>query len=143
VLTLVDDTEFHYAGDSIGGAVGLQLLLDAPERVSSATLLCTGAVIGDPESWHARAATVHASGTEAVVDSSAQRWFGVGFADRQPAAATALLDAPENLRRIATSVKDGRLVVLDGVGHLAPAEAPQRVADLIRGQAATATATTA
>jgi 3-oxoadipate enol-lactonase / 4-carboxymuconolactone decarboxylase len=93
VLTLVDDTEFHYAGDSIGGAVGLQLLLDAPERVSSATLLCTGAVIGDPESWHARAATVHASGTEAVVDSSAQRWFGVGFADRQPAAATALLDA--------------------------------------------------
>ena len=31
---------------------------------------------------------------------------------------------PECLRRIASGVKDGRLVVLDGVGHLAPAEAP-------------------
>src|ERR1700712_1402453 len=34
VLALADDVrpgeQFHYAGDSIGGAVGLQLLLDAP-----------------------------------------------------------------------------------------------------------------
>ncbi len=36
------DEPFHYAGDSVGGCVGLQLLLDAPHRVSSATLLCTG-----------------------------------------------------------------------------------------------------
>jgi 3-oxoadipate enol-lactonase / 4-carboxymuconolactone decarboxylase len=52
VLALADEiapgAAFHYAGDSIGGAVGLQLLLDAPERVKSATLLCTGAVIGVP-----------------------------------------------------------------------------------------------
>ena len=38
---------FFYAGDSIGGAVGLQLLLDAPGRVTAAALLCTGARIGD------------------------------------------------------------------------------------------------
>ncbi len=38
---------------------------------------------------------------------------------------------PECLQRIASGVKDGRLVVLDGVGHLAPAEAPERVAELI------------
>jgi 3-oxoadipate enol-lactonase / 4-carboxymuconolactone decarboxylase len=38
---------------------------------------------------------------------------------------------PESLARIASGVKDGRLVVLDGVGHLAPAEAPDRIADLI------------
>ena len=47
VLALADDiapgAAFHYAGDSIGGAVGLQLLLDAPERLLSASLLCTGA----------------------------------------------------------------------------------------------------
>ena len=49
VLALADSpgAAFHYAGDSVGGAVGLQLLLDAPDRISSATLLCTGAVIGD------------------------------------------------------------------------------------------------
>ena len=52
VDSLTDDltpAPFHYAGDSVGGAVGLQLLLDAPHRVASATLLCTGARIGGPE----------------------------------------------------------------------------------------------
>jgi 3-oxoadipate enol-lactonase/4-carboxymuconolactone decarboxylase len=38
---------------------------------------------------------------------------------------------PRGLAQIASDVKDGRLVVLDGVGHLAPAEAPDRVAELI------------
>ncbi|HEX2401573.1 MAG TPA: 4-carboxymuconolactone decarboxylase, partial [Mycobacterium sp.] len=40
---------------------------------------------------------------------------------------------PDGLARIASGVKDGRLVVLDGVGHLAPAEAADRVAELIAG----------
>jgi 3-oxoadipate enol-lactonase / 4-carboxymuconolactone decarboxylase len=182
VLALADDIapgqSFSYAGDSVGGAVGLQLLLDAPERVTSAALLCTGAVIGDPELWRVRAATVRESGTESVVLLSAERWFAAGFADREPAVAAALLDAlrdtnaecyalvcealavfdvvdrlpqittpvlaiagaqdiptpPEGLAQIASGVSDGRLIVLDGVGHLAPAEAPDRVADLIAGQ---------
>src|SRR6201990_1898449 len=86
VVALAEDVApgaaFHYAGDSIGGAVGLQLLLDAPERVLTATLLCTAAVIGRPDDWAARAATVRASGTGAVVELAAHRWFAPGFADR-------------------------------------------------------------
>jgi 3-oxoadipate enol-lactonase / 4-carboxymuconolactone decarboxylase len=182
VLALADGiaqgAPFHYAGDSIGGAVGLQLLLDAPERLLSAALLCTGAAFGPPEEWAARAATVRASGTDAVVERASQRWFAPGFVDRRPGVAAALLDAlrdaddesyaqgceavadfdvtarlaeittpvlaiagtedvptpPESLARIASGVKDGRLVLLDGVGHLAPAEAPERVAQLIGEQ---------
>ena len=51
VLTLVDEVlaergepggSFAYAGVSAGGAVGLQLLVDHPGRVGSATLLCNG-----------------------------------------------------------------------------------------------------
>ena len=181
VLALADDiapgSPFHYAGDSIGGAVGLQLLLSAPGRLLSAALLCTGAVIGRPEDWAARAATVRASGTGALVELASQRWFAPGFIDRRPEVAAALLDAlrdiddesyahacealaefdvrdrlsdittpvlaiagaedvptpPECLQRIASGVKDGRLVVLNRVGHLAPAEAPERVAELIAG----------
>jgi 3-oxoadipate enol-lactonase/4-carboxymuconolactone decarboxylase len=181
VVALADDitpgAAFHYAGDSIGGAVGLQLLLDAPERVLTAALLCTGAVIGRPEDWAARAATVRTAGTDTVVELAAQRWFAPGFVDRRPDVAAALVDAlrdtddesyaqacealaefdvtdrlgeittpvlaiagaddiptpPEGLARIAAGVKDGRLIVLHGVGHLAPAEAAERVAELIAG----------
>jgi 3-oxoadipate enol-lactonase/4-carboxymuconolactone decarboxylase len=179
VLALADEiapgAAFHYAGDSIGGAVGLQLLLEAPERVTSAVLLCTGATIGQPEDWAARAATVRASGTDAIVELAAQRWFAPGFTDRRPHIVNELVGAlravddesyaqacealadfdvadrlaeitnpvlaiagahdiatpPESLQRIVSGVKDGRLVVLDDVAHLAPAEAPDRVARLI------------
>ena len=45
----------YYAGDSLGGAVGLQALLDAPDRILAAVLLCTGAKIGTAEGWRERA----------------------------------------------------------------------------------------
>ena len=78
-----DDT-FFYAGDSVGGAVGLQLLLDAPTRVAAAVLLCTGAKIGSHESWTGRMAQVSMSGTPVMVSGSAERWFGAGFLEREP-----------------------------------------------------------
>jgi 3-oxoadipate enol-lactonase/4-carboxymuconolactone decarboxylase len=187
VLALADQftrETFHYAGDSVGGCVGLQLLLDAPHRVASATLLCTGAVIGTPDAWAERAETVRASGTETLIAAATQRWFPDGFSERDSVTSSALLDAlrsadsgsyaqvcealgafdvtdrleeistpvlavagsqdiatpPDHLQRIASGVKDGRLVVLEGVGHLAPAEAPDRVAQLITEHARAATA---
>ena len=179
VDSLTDDltpAPFHYAGDSVGGAVGLQLLLDAPRRVASATLLCTGARIGGPDTWRERVEAVRASGTVGLLEASAQRWFGPGFPEREPGRAAALVHALRDtddegyvavcgalaefdvrdrlgeitrpvlavagaadavtptagLEAIASGVADGRLVVLDGVAHLAPAEAPDAVARLIR-----------
>ncbi len=185
VLGLVDDmlaergqqgTPFCYAGVSVGGAVGLQLLLDAPGRVESAVLLNTGAQIGDPDDWATRAATVLVSGTPVMVEASGRRWFAPGFLDREPGVGAALLQAlqdtdrdgyaqvceaiagfdvrdrlgeisapvlavagsddeptpPASLEQIASGVKHGQLVVLEGVAHLAPAERPAEVAALIR-----------
>src|SRR4029450_836139 len=40
------------------------------------------------------------------------------------------------LRQLAAGVQQGRLVIMDGVAHLAPAEAPDRVAALIADHAA-------
>lgn len=102
VLVVVDDVlaqrdevggTFSYAGDSVGGAVGLQLLLDAPDRVDSAVLLCTGAKIGDAALWAGRVGQVAVSGTQVMVPGSAERWFAPGFLDREPAVASALLGA--------------------------------------------------
>jgi 3-oxoadipate enol-lactonase/4-carboxymuconolactone decarboxylase len=166
---------FGYAGDSVGGAVGLQLALDVPERLRGVVVLCTGAKIGTAESWAERSATVRASGTPAVVEASAKRWFGTGFLERQPEIGTALLQSLQHadaesyalvsdalgafdvrdrlgeiavpvlavggaedvptpaatLREHAARIRGSRFVELDGVAHLAPAEAPRTVATLI------------
>jgi 3-oxoadipate enol-lactonase/4-carboxymuconolactone decarboxylase len=153
VLAIVDELQdgltppaFHYAGVSVGGAVGLQLLLDAPRRVRSATLLCTGARIGDPELWGTRAAAVAASGTSSLTGASTERWFAPGFdvRDRLPEVAVPVLAVAgaqdgatpaELLAEVADGVRDGRLVVLDDVAHLPPVEAPEAVARLVRGHA--------
>jgi 3-oxoadipate enol-lactonase/4-carboxymuconolactone decarboxylase len=84
---------FHYAGVSLGGIVGLQLLLDAPARVTAATLVCTAARIGEPAAWHERAAVVRASGTEALLAGTPARWFAPAFTERDFSTAQALLDA--------------------------------------------------
>lgn len=84
---------FAYAGVSLGGAVGLALLLDAPDRVRHATLLCTGARIGDASAWRDRAATVRASGCASMITGSARRWFAPGFPEREPNVAAPLLQA--------------------------------------------------
>jgi 3-oxoadipate enol-lactonase / 4-carboxymuconolactone decarboxylase len=189
VIEMVDGLDgtpavFHYAGDSVGGAVGLQLLADHPHRVATAVLLCTGVVIGSADGWRERQETVRRSGTAALTDSAPQRWFGPGFAQRAPEVAGRLVDElvdvaddgyiavcqalaafdirarladidapvlavagaedavtpPSGLEAIATGVRRGRLVVLPGVAHLAPAEAPHEVAALIRDHAAAAVA---
>lgn len=87
-----DDRPCGYAGVSVGGAVGLQLLLDAPDVLTGAVLLGTGATIGEPAAWRERAATVRAHGTPAMVTGSTQRWFAPGFLERDPRTAAALLD---------------------------------------------------
>lgn len=180
VLSAVDralgPARFAYAGDSVGGAVGLQLALDAADRLASVAAICTGARIGTAESWAERADLVRAEGTSAVVDSSCERWFGSDFVDRRPDVADRLLGSlaaadaasyafvcgaladfdvrdrmpeirtpllavagaddvatpPDQLRAAAFPVEGARFVELDGVGHLAPAEAPERVAELLR-----------
>lgn len=92
VLASVDGP-FLYAGDSIGGQVGLQLLLDAPDRVLGAVLCCTGARIGTPATWAERITQVEASGTASLVAATAARWFAPPFIQRHPDRASALLHA--------------------------------------------------
>lgn len=94
VLALLDGLaveRFHYAGVSIGGAIGQQLALDAGERLLSLTVCASAARFADPPSWTARAATVRTEGTQAMVASRTGTWWVPAFAERMPQEAERLL----------------------------------------------------
>jgi 3-oxoadipate enol-lactonase len=82
VLDQVGDEPFAFVGLSLGGAVGMQLALDVPERVEKLVLACTSARFGDPQQWLDRAATVRAEGLPAIVDAVLARWFTTAPEDR-------------------------------------------------------------
>lgn len=81
VLAHVDAERFSLVGLSLGGAVGMRLALDAPERVERLVLACTSARFGEPATWLERAALVRARGVEAVAETVVARWFTPRFAD--------------------------------------------------------------
>ncbi|MFC7304696.1 3-oxoadipate enol-lactonase [Streptomyces monticola] len=78
VLELADSLgleRFHYAGVSLGGAVGLWLAAHHPERIDRLAVICSSAHFGPPGPWRERAALVRESGTAAVADTAPERWF--------------------------------------------------------------------
>lgn len=94
VIDAVDDLgegRFHYVGISLSGAVGLELMLAAPDRVVSAAIVCSGARLGTPEGWIERSVVVRAQGTSALVGGAAGRWFAPGSIERNPVVAGRLL----------------------------------------------------
>ncbi|MFT4219034.1 MAG: alpha/beta fold hydrolase [Microbacterium sp.] len=80
-----------YAGVSLGGATGLELMLRHSDLVRAAAIVASGARLGDPHAWHERAAKVRAQGTPSLVIPSAQRWFAPGWVAREPELSSRLL----------------------------------------------------
>lgn len=87
------DGPFLYAGVSLGGAVGLELLLRHPGKVRAAAIVCSGAAIGAPDAWRERAAQVRVQSTSSLIIGSAQRWFAPGSIQRNPDITGRLLHA--------------------------------------------------
>jgi 3-oxoadipate enol-lactonase len=75
---------FAYAGVSLGGAIGLQLAVTLPERVTRLIVMASAARFPDPPSWRARAERVRAEGTEFLVPSRIGAWVTPGFAEAHP-----------------------------------------------------------
>lgn len=82
---------FAYVGISIGGAIGLTLALEHPERVSSLVVACAGPRFGDPATWRERAAVVAERGLDALVEPTTQRWFTPDFQARHPETVEAVM----------------------------------------------------
>ncbi|MEO3855907.1 3-oxoadipate enol-lactonase [Acrocarpospora sp. B8E8] len=88
VLDLADSLgagRFHYAGISLGGAIGAWLAVRHPDRVESLAMVCSAARFGEPDGWRERAALVRTQGTAPLVEVALGRWFTAAGA-RTPAA---------------------------------------------------------
>jgi 3-oxoadipate enol-lactonase len=109
-------------GLSLGGAVGMWLAANAPERVGRLLLACTRASFGDPAGWEERAATVRAHGMDAIVDAVIERWFTPAFTERGRWRAMMASIDPEGYARCCEVLRD-----TDLRGDLARIEAPTLV----------------
>lgn len=137
-------------GLSIGGMISMWVAAHHPERVERVVLCCTSALLGPPEGWHQRAATVRAEGVEAIADAVLERWFTPGFAAQHP-------QVIEDMRgRLVATPAEGyagcceAIAAMDLTGDLGSISAPtlvlsgaddpatppvhgRRIAELIRG----------
>jgi len=87
VLTLLDALKIkraHFCGLSMGGATGMWLAVNAPERVDRLALANTAPKFSTPEAWNARIDAVRKGGVEAIADAVLERWLTSGFRARAP-----------------------------------------------------------
>jgi 3-oxoadipate enol-lactonase len=102
VLEILDERGLErvsLCGLSLGGAVGMHLALDAPERIDRLVLACTAARFGTAQTWDERIALVREGGMEAIADAVLPRWFTPAFADVQRFRAMLVALPPETYVR--------------------------------------------
>jgi 3-oxoadipate enol-lactonase len=152
ILDALDVKQTYFAGLSMGGMVGLGLMIRHPQKIKSA-VIADSRHTTTPEftkAWHDRIAAVRKSGIEAVVASTVSRWSSEGLAVRNPAAvarmekmvrgtsvngycgcaaALAQLNYGSRLNQITTPA----LVMCGDEDHGAPPENSRQMAAMIEG----------
>jgi 3-oxoadipate enol-lactonase len=86
VLAMLDDVgieRFSFCGLSIGGAVGMWLASDAPQRIDRLVLCCTAPRF-DSDTYEARARKVRTEGVGPIADAVLERWFTPEFRAARP-----------------------------------------------------------
>jgi 3-oxoadipate enol-lactonase len=122
VVELLDElgiATVSYCGLSLGGAVGMRLALDEPERVEKLVLCSTSARFASPEFWRERAELVRREGVEAVADVVLERWFTPAFRDVRRYRDMLLSIPSEGYARACEAVRDW-----DARGELGGISAP-------------------
>jgi 3-oxoadipate enol-lactonase len=109
VLAALDElgiARFSFCGLSLGGAIGMRLALDVPERLGRLVLVATAARIATPEFWAERADTVRSEGLEAIVDVAMERWFTPNFRDVRRYREMLLSNQREGYARCCEALRD-------------------------------------
>jgi 3-oxoadipate enol-lactonase len=97
LLDVLEVEQASFCGVSLGGAVGMALALQTPDRLDRLVLSCTSARFGEPAMWHDRAVAVRDGGTAAIADGVLGRWFTPTFASGRP-------DVVASFRRMLESI---------------------------------------
>ncbi len=87
VLGLLDHLNIdkvHFCGLSLGGMVGMQLCIEAPQRVRRAVLCNTNSFTATPHFWQDRIDLVLREGTQAIAEGVMARFFSPAFAADHP-----------------------------------------------------------
>ncbi|ARF58207.1 bifunctional 3-oxoadipate enol-lactonase/4-carboxymuconolactone decarboxylase PcaDC [Streptomyces gilvosporeus] len=84
-LDLLGVERFGYAGCNIGGAIGLQLALTRPHRVTSLALVSSSSRYGTADAWRQRGVVIRTNGLDPIARTAPEHWFTPGFAGAQPA----------------------------------------------------------
>jgi 3-oxoadipate enol-lactonase len=86
ILRALGIEQSHFCGLSMGGMVGLGLMIDHPGLLKSAVIADSRHTTRPDftEAWLSRAEAVRTGGIEAVVQSTVDRWSSSGLAERRP-----------------------------------------------------------
>ena len=76
LLDALSVSRAHFCGLSMGGAVGLWLGINAPNRLDRLVLANTAAKIGTSEMWNARIEAVRKGGCASIAPAVLARFFG-------------------------------------------------------------------
>ncbi|WP_052868510.1 bifunctional 3-oxoadipate enol-lactonase/4-carboxymuconolactone decarboxylase PcaDC [Streptomyces niger] len=76
---------FGYAGCAMGAAIGAQLALAHPQRLSSLALVSASPRFGTADAWRQRGVVIRTNGLDPIARTAPERWFTPGFAAAQPA----------------------------------------------------------
>ena len=82
----------HWMGLSMGGMVGMWLLVNAPKRIGRAVLANTGAWLGAPDIWNTRIRSARNGDMDSVAQGSVDRWFTKEFQDKKPDAVKRIIN---------------------------------------------------
>ncbi len=152
ILDALGVKQAHFAGLSMGGMVGLGLLIRHPNKIKSAVITDSRHTTTPDftKAWLDRIVAVRKSGIEAVVASTVSRWSSEGLSQRNPAvvarmeamvrrtsvngycgcaAALARLNYGPRLNEITAPM----LVMCGDEDHGAPPENSRQMAAMIKG----------
>jgi 3-oxoadipate enol-lactonase len=85
MLDALDVTYYNYCGLSMGGALGMALALQHPQRMQKLVLSNTAAQLGPADFWNRRMEVAMTQGMSVLADASLARWFTPEAVEADPA----------------------------------------------------------